>query len=127
MWLLQKRIGMAREHDLFGGVVPFPFLATRNITHDLPLGNAYAPHGWSQDFARCVQQEVLPRFSACTISDARSGVTRFFQSGKVRAKKASDVGGHSQSVIADADELEAFLKLLEIKNCDAKAWCWKRI
>jgi hypothetical protein len=59
---------------------------------------------------------MLPRFSACTISDARSGVTQFFQSGKVRAKKAGDGGGHGQSVIADANELKAFLNLLDDKE-----------
>ena len=43
-------VGIAGEHDLFGGVVPYPFVATKVITHPLEQPKALAPKGWSDTF-----------------------------------------------------------------------------
>ena len=43
-------LGLNEEGDLFGGVVPQPFVETKAITHPLVRPDAVAPVGWSRDF-----------------------------------------------------------------------------
>src|SRR5688572_13238732 len=45
-----KAIGISGVEDFFGGVVPFPFVATKTITHPLLDARAHAPEGWSGEF-----------------------------------------------------------------------------
>jgi hypothetical protein len=48
------QLGITGERDLFGGVVPYPFVATKAITHPLIAPKAFAPEGWSDTFpTRC--------------------------------------------------------------------------
>ena len=44
---LARSLGISGEHDLFGGVVPHPFVATKAISHPLIQPDARAPAGWS--------------------------------------------------------------------------------
>src|SRR2546421_3985301 len=44
---LAHSLGIRGEHDLFGGVVPFPFVATKTITHPLLAADSRAPDGWT--------------------------------------------------------------------------------
>ncbi|MGZ3159179.1 MAG: DUF3182 family protein [Burkholderiaceae bacterium] len=104
-----QRLGMSGEHDLFGGVVPFPFVATKTITHDLPDGYRHAPSGWATIFGSLVKGKVLPGFTAFTFDDARSATRQLLRHGKVRFKKANSIGGLGQSVVANMDELDASL------------------
>lgn len=109
-----QSLGIYGEQDLFGGVVPFPFVATKTITHGLPDAQSHAPGGWSTAFAQRVQDAVLPGYSAFTLSDARNAALRLLKGGAVRLKKAGGIGGLGQVVITDADELEAQLEALDI-------------
>lgn len=111
-----QTLGIYGGHDLFGGVVPFPFVATKTITHPLPGADAHAPEGWSSGFAHRVRKVVLPGFSAFSLRDARSAGRRLLERGAVRLKKASGAGGLGQSVIADADELEAQLRSFDTEE-----------
>ena len=40
-----RHLGIRDEDDLFGGVVPHPFVASKVITHPLPGADAAAPPG----------------------------------------------------------------------------------
>ncbi len=111
---LARQLGINGEQDLFGGVVPFPFAATKIITHPLAHAAAQAPIGWSPDFAQRVQPVVLPGFSAFTPDDARQAAASLLRQGRVRLKKASGIGGTGQSVIADAGMLESALQALDV-------------
>src|ERR671921_1384304 len=44
-------LGIRCEHDLFGGVVPHAFAATKGISHPLLYRSAAAPLGWTHAFA----------------------------------------------------------------------------
>jgi hypothetical protein len=108
-------LGIHHEHHLFGGVVPFPFVATKVITHPLLDENARAPAGWSHQFARHAHDAVLPGFSVFTLDDARRAGRRLLEQGAVRIKKADGIGGLGQSVAASPDQLEA-----ELASCEAE-------
>jgi hypothetical protein len=108
-----QQLGVARETDLFGGVVPYPFVATKTITHPLVHSSAAAPEGWSYDFARRVQDGVLFGFAAFTVDDARLACARVLERGRARFKPACAVGGKGQKVISSAAELDRVLDALD--------------
>ena len=108
-----RRWGIASEADLFGGVVPFPYVATKTITHPLVEPAAAAPEGWCREFPERVAAVVLPGLSAFALDDARRAGRRLLQGGPVRLKLASGVGGSGQSVARDAAQLEAQLDALD--------------
>jgi len=104
-----RTLGIHGEHDLFGGVVPLPFIAAKTITHPLLSAQASAPAGWSFALARSLQEVVLPGYSAFSLPDALEAGAALLELGPVRIKKASGIGGLGQWVAADADALEARL------------------
>lgn len=108
-----RRWGIASEADLFGGVVPFPYVATKTITHPLVAPDAAAPAGWCGEFAERVAAVVLPGLSAFALDDARRAGRRLLRDGPVRLKLASGIGGAGQAVAQDAAQLEAQLAALD--------------
>jgi len=104
-----RRLGVRGEHDLFGGVVPQRFVATKTISHPLIDAEAVAPAGWSHALAEQVRPVTLPGFSAFGLRDALEAGHRLLGRGSVRVKLATGVGGIGQSVARDAGELESAL------------------
>ncbi|AKJ27529.1 DUF3182 family protein [Caldimonas brevitalea] len=108
-----ERLGIHDEHDLFGGAVPFPFVAAKTITHALADAQATAPAGWSPAFARQAHDAVLAGYSAFSAEDARRAGERLLQDGTVRVKKASGIGGIGQAVVADGAQLASQIAALD--------------
>ena len=104
-----QKIGIRDEHDIFGGVVPYPFAATKIITHPLVSRDAFAPPGWSDEFARSVAPVVLFGFSAFTTVDARRAGAIVLERGRVRVKPARGIGGRGQTVVTSGADLDAVL------------------
>lgn len=57
------RLGIRGADDLFGGVVPYPFVATKTIAHPLAGRDARRPEGRSEAFPQRVHAVVLPGFA----------------------------------------------------------------
>jgi hypothetical protein len=108
-----RALGVRGEGDLFGGVVPHPFVATKTITHPLVEADPAAPPGWSHSFARRVRDVVLPGFSAFTPGDARRAGACLLGLGPVRIKPARGCGWRGQVVVAGLAELEAALSAVD--------------
>jgi hypothetical protein len=106
-------LGIRGADDLFGGVVPYPFIATKTITHPLASPEAQRPDGWSEVFARRVHAVVLPGFSAFTRADALKAAQRLLEHGPVRLKHGRGIGGKGQCVAKDAIEVAAALDAIE--------------
>lgn len=101
-----RQIGVFGPEDLFGGVVPHPFVATKAITHPLIAPHAVAPLGWSAAFARAVHKVVLPGYTAFAAADAIAAGERLLQAhGSVRLKETTGVGGLGQCLVHDGAEL----------------------
>src|SRR5207249_3972954 len=94
-----RALGVRTEDDLFGGVIPHPFVATKAITHPLVEPDAPAPVGWSHGFAARVRDVVLPGFSTFTLRDARRAGARLLTLGPVRIKPARGSGWRGQVVV----------------------------
>ncbi len=108
-----QRCGVRSEHDLFGGLVPFAFVATKLLTHPLHGADAVAPTGWSPAFADSTSDVVLPGYSAFSVDDARSAALTLLRTGPVRIKDPGGIGGLGQSVVADRAQLDSALDALE--------------
>ena len=107
-----RRIGIDREDDLFGGVVPYPYMATKTIAHPLVDPQAFAPEGWSDAFAGRVKGATLFGFSAFTLNDARRAGAVVLDHGPARVKPGNGVGGRGQAVVSNAHELNKILTAL---------------
>ena len=115
-----KALGIRGEHDLFGGVVPYPFVATKIITHPLLSPDADAPVGWSAEIGRQIQNVVLRGFSAFSHADANQAGLHLFKHGPVRIKSVRESGGRGQAVVHNAAELEKVLDAVdpaELSQC----------
>lgn len=102
-------LGIAGPQDLFGGVVPHAFVATKAIGHPRLQAGAAAVAGWSDDFARRVQDTVLAGYTVFDRADARTAGERLLARGPVRLKPVRARGGLGQSVAPDLAALEAQL------------------
>lgn len=104
-----RALGVASVDDLFGGVVPRGFMATKLISHGLVRPGAVAPEGWSEDFAQRTAQAVLPGYSVFSTGDAMLAGELLLAGGAVRVKHPFGVGGSGQWVVRDRAELQARL------------------
>src|SRR4051794_1975408 len=104
-----RELGITGEPDLFGSVVPFPFVATKAISHPLVDPQACAPEGWSGAFARQVRRGVLTGYSAFSVRDAQVAGRLLLQHGRVRFKPVQATAGRGQKVIRSEAELAEVL------------------
>ncbi|HEY0883839.1 MAG TPA: DUF3182 family protein [Ramlibacter sp.] len=102
-------LGIRGVDDLFGGVVPYPFVATKAISHPLVAPDAVAICGWNPAFAPCAGGAVLAGYSVFSLEDARRAGMKLLAQGPVRVKPVRATGGRGQSVARDAAELERSL------------------
>ncbi|KQP23614.1 biotin carboxylase [Pseudorhodoferax sp. Leaf267] len=108
-----QALGIRGKEDFFGGVVPFPFVSTKAITHPLVAPDAPAPEGWSHEFSRMVGDAVLPGFTAFSRADALTAAGQLLAVGPVRIKIVRETGGNGQSVARDMAEVQACLAPLD--------------
>lgn len=108
-----RSLGIRTPDDLFGGVVPHPFVATKSIVHPLVGPDAHRPTGWSSRFAEAVREAVLPGFTAFASVDARRAARELLRLGPVRLKAGQGMGGHGQAVVPDEAALEPALALFD--------------
>ncbi|HEX5686431.1 MAG TPA: DUF3182 family protein [Ideonella sp.] len=111
-----QRLGISRPDQLFGGVVPQPFVATKVISHPLVAPGACSVPGWSAAYGEQVRDAVLPGYSVFSADDARLAARCLFEDGSVRLKDPAGVGGVGQWVIDNLDELDARLAAFGLDN-----------
>jgi hypothetical protein len=99
------QLGITGERDLFGGVVPYPFVATKAITHPLIEPSVFAPEGWSNPFLHQVHSAVLDGYSVFTAEQAYAACERLLENGPVRLKPVHATAGRGQRVIRSLSEL----------------------
>jgi hypothetical protein len=107
------RLGITGEHDLFGGVVPHSFVATKAITHPLVEPDAHAPEGWSNAFSNQVQDAVLFGYTVFTPEQAHAAGKRLLESGPVRLKPVHATAGRGQRVVDSVIELADALAAID--------------
>ena len=107
------RLGIRGANDLFGGVVPHPFVASKTIAHPLAGRDAQRPEGWSEAFPQRVHAVVLPGFTAFALADALKAGQRLLEEGPVRVKHGRGIGGKGQTVVRDSVALARALDVID--------------
>lgn len=105
-----RMLGIDDEDDLFGGVAPHAFVATKSISHRLVDDLARIPDGWSNAFVDAVEAVVLRGFAAFDIDDAARAGLSLLEHGPVRIKRSLGIGGFGQAVVKNRRELERTLE-----------------
>jgi hypothetical protein len=111
-----QALGIASAADLFGGVVPYAFMKTKAITHELVDVEAERPIGWSTAFAASIREVVLPGYTVFSARAARGAATRLWKHGAVRVKHPLASGGGGQALAASLKELEAILEAVSPRD-----------
>lgn len=109
-------LGVRGRDDLFGGVVPHAFVATKAISHPLLRPDSAAPAGWRHDFHAAIATAVLRGYTAFDLEDAREAGYRLLRQDRVRVKQVHETGGRGQVVVRNMRELEACLEALDAQN-----------
>ena len=108
-----RQLGITGEGDLFGGVVPYPFVATKAITHPLVEPHAQAPEGWSDAFPELVREAVLRGYSVFTPEQAQVAGQRLLEHGPIRLKPVHATAGRGQRVVTSMTELVEALETID--------------
>lgn len=103
---LAGAMGIAGVDDLFGGVVPHAFIATKAISHPVVGADAPRPPGWCARFASEIEGTALNGFSCFSRDEARRAGRELLGTGTVRIKPVCATGGRGQTVARDADALD---------------------
>jgi hypothetical protein len=106
-------LGIHSERDLFGGVVPAAFVATKAIAHPLIAPDAHAPETWNCDLASDLDGIVHAGFAAFAMADAHAAGLRLLTHGAARIKPTWESGSRGQCVFRDPHELEAALARID--------------
>lgn len=104
------QLGIRGTDDLFGGVVPHAFVATKAISHPLFSPSAVSIPGWNPGFAARVGDAVLAGYTAFDLDDALQAGLRLLERGPLRIKPVRATGGHGQSIAGDATALQCLLE-----------------
>ncbi|ADU37187.1 DUF3182 family protein [Variovorax paradoxus] len=110
---LAQAMGIAGVHDLFGGVVPHPFIATKAITHPVAGAGAPQPAGWNPRFAPEIAGSALAGFSCFSRAEARRAGRTLLGAGVVRIKPVTATGGRGQVVAHSADALDRCIDAMD--------------
>lgn len=108
-----RGLGILGPDDVFGGVVPHAFVATKAISHPLVGPSAFAPPGWSHQLGARIEDAVLPGYTCFDLNDVREAGTRLLAGGAVRLKDPAGVGGSSQWVLRSQAELDRQIQTLD--------------
>src|SRR4051812_26482273 len=102
-----RLLGIQSPEGFYGGIVPFPFVKTKAITHGLLSSNSAHPVGWSFDFSERVREVVLGGYTAFSHEDARHATARLLTHGPVRIKSPLGASGKGQNVVRSLAELDS--------------------
>jgi hypothetical protein len=107
------QLGINGEGDLFGGVVPHPFVASKAIAHSLVSSTASAPPEWNAGFSEAIAGIVLPGFTVFARDDAEAAGRELLRTGPVQVKATGGFAGFGQSKVASEEELQGELNKLD--------------
>lgn len=116
----QQALGITGPQDLFGGVVPYPFVATKAISHPLIDAPSHVPEGWTPHLAQQAGHAILNGYTVFDLADARLAAERLLRDGALRLKPVRGKAGRGQQVVHCGAELQA--ALAEQDEAEVRTW-----
>lgn len=104
-----EQLNVRSVDDFFGGLIDYPFMATKAISHPLLKGATAKPAGWSERFFESAADAVLKGFSVFNVDDAKRAGSQLLKDGPVRVKPVLATAGRGQVVVASERELDKAL------------------
>lgn len=101
-------LGICGESQLWGGVVPHAFVATKLVSHRPWRSDAPLPRGWKE--LDGIERLTLPGCCVFSADDAWAAGTRLLRDGKVRLKQPFARGGNGQATVHDPPALARWLE-----------------
>jgi hypothetical protein len=105
-------LGIRGPDDLFGGVVPHRFAATKVVSHALVDAAECMPAGWPHALGANLAGVVLPGYSVFSRADAGRACEALLGLGVARLKLARGIGGADQARVVDCRGLDTLLAAL---------------
>jgi hypothetical protein len=119
-------LGVHGPDDLFGGVVPRAFMASKVVTHGLLSRSSIAPVGWPHTLGARLAGAVLPGYTVFSKRDARLAGERLLVDGPVRLKCADGVGGAGQTIATSGAEFARQIEAIDPATIRRVGWVVER-
>jgi Protein of unknown function (DUF3182) len=103
-----RKLGIQAESQIYGGVVPFPFVGSKVITHPAFGDDPAIPAGWRAELGLALAPHVLSGWSAFTFDAVRDAALDMLGRTATRLKEVEATAGLGQFV-KDLDEAMAQL------------------
>ena len=100
-------LGISDGSQLWGGIVPAAYVATKLVSHPRFGRRAAAPKGWIDIIG--LEDCTLPGWSVFSREDALVAGAELLRGGPVRVKPPRERGGHGQRVVRSEEELGNWL------------------
>jgi len=100
-------LGISDGSQLWGGIVPAGYVATKLISHPRSGRRAAAPKGWIDIIG--LEDCTLPGWSVFSRADALAAGAELLRGGPVRVKPPRERGGRGQRVVRSEEELGNWL------------------
>lgn len=100
-------LGISDGSQLWGGIVPAEFVATKLVSHPRRGRHAAAPKGWIDIIG--LEDCTLPGWSVFSREDALGAGRELLRGGPVRLKHPQERGGRGQRVLRSEEELGNWL------------------
>jgi hypothetical protein len=108
-----RKLGIQTESQIYGGVVPFPFVGSKVITHPA-FGDAPAvPAGWRAELGWALAPHVLSGWSAFTFQAVRAAAIDMLGRTAIRLKEVEATAGLGQFVATSVKELDEAMDQLD--------------
>lgn len=104
-------LGIQDESQLWGGVVPHDFVATKLVSHRPWRADASLPTGWQE--LDGIERLTLPGCCVFTADDAWAAGTQLLREGEVRLKQPFARGGNGQAIVRDPSALARWLEAVD--------------
>ncbi|ARP94151.1 DUF3182 family protein [Bordetella genomosp. 13] len=104
-----EALGITADHQLYGGVVPHAYVATKAISHGVYGAHSARPKGWADSLGSELGEAVLPGYTAFSLQDAEAAGVALLRDGAIRLKLPEATAGRGQTVVRNAAQLRAAL------------------
>lgn len=108
-----RELGIGNESQIYGGVVPFPFVGSKVITHPVFGDDPALPAGWRTELGLALAPYVLSGWSAFTRNALRAAALNMLGRTAIRLKEVEATAGLGQFVVTSVEELEEVIAQLD--------------